>query len=71
MRMMPRVVENNARIRALIKTNWGAIPDRHAEAFGQWLNHIDAFEAHAQDPLADYRHHQFPAEVVNVVSGNV
>lgn len=68
--MMPTIVENNARIRAIIKTNWDAIPQRYAELFGRWLNHIDAFEAHTEDPLADYRHHQFPAEVVNVVNGN-
>jgi hypothetical protein len=66
--MMPTVVGNNARIRALIKTNWDAIPERHAELFGRWLNHIDAFEAHAQDPLADYRHHQFPREIVDLIN---
>lgn len=68
--IMPTVVENNARIRTLIKANWDSIPEPHAELFGRWLNHIDAFEAHAQDPLADYRHHQFPAEVVNVINRN-
>jgi hypothetical protein len=68
--MMPTVAENNARIRKLITANLDSIPQRHAELFERWINHIDAFEAHAEDPLADYRHHQFPREVVDVIHQN-
>lgn len=67
---MPKVVENNAGIRSVINANSDAIPARYAELFRRWINHIDAFEAHAQGPSADYRDHQFPAEVVDVVNQN-
>jgi hypothetical protein len=68
--LIPTIVENNARIRNLIGANIKAIPQRYAHLFHRWINHIDAFEAHAQDPLADYGHHQFPAEVVNIITRN-
>jgi hypothetical protein len=68
--MMPVIVENNACIRNLINSNKDAIPPRYLDVFEAWINHIDAFEAHAQDPLADYRHHQFPREVVEIVQRN-
>lgn len=68
--MMPTIADNNARIRNLINANRDAIPVRYDGDFERWINHIDAFEAHVQDPLADYRHHQFPQQIVEIVHRN-
>jgi hypothetical protein len=67
---MATIVRNNARIRDLILANRDAFPARYIPLFEAWVNHIDAFEAHERDPLADYRHHQFPVEVVDVINRN-
>lgn len=68
--LLPKVVTNNARIRELITANRQSIPPEQAPLFQDWVNHIDAFEAHASDDLADYRNNQFPAEVVELVHRN-
>jgi len=57
------IVENNARLRDLITTNFEAINQQHRPMFLQWLDHIDAFRAHVADPSADYREHQFGAYI--------
>jgi hypothetical protein len=40
-----QVVENNARIKELLKGNFEAVPQEYRPIFLQWLNHIDAFRA--------------------------
>lgn len=63
-----KIVENNAKIGSLITSNLSAIPSEFQYSFSQWLDHIDAFSAHVEDPSADYREHQFPKEVSSIVS---
>lgn len=63
-----QIVENNALIRELLKSNLEAIPLEYRPIFLQWLNHIDAFYAHVLDPSADYREHQFPKPVSEIVT---
>ncbi len=65
------VVANNNRIADLIRANSSIVPRRYASCFQKWLNHIDAFEAHADDPLLDYRSNQFPTEVSKIIHRNV
>lgn len=64
---LPKIVGNNAKIREVIEANRPAIPAEHQRLFTTWINHIDAFEAHAADDLVDYRENQFPIEVVQLV----
>jgi hypothetical protein len=63
-----KVVPNNARIRDLIKANYNIVAAEHRRLFDSVLSHIDAFEAHVANPNVDYRDHQFPKEIVNVVN---
>ncbi len=63
-----KIVENNAIIRSFITSNFRAIPPDFRLLFSLWLDHIDAFYAHVQDPSADYREHQFPRDVSSIVS---
>ena len=65
-----QIVENNTRIRELLKSNLEAVPLEYNPIFLQWLNHIDAFRAHVLDPSADYREHQFPKSVSEIVTRN-
>jgi hypothetical protein len=62
-----RIVPLNTRIRQLIAGNWDLIPKEHTEMFRKLLSHVDAFEAHVIDPSVDYRDHQFPAPIVDIV----
>ena len=66
--LLPVLAENNRRIGDLIRENRNTIPTRYASLFQRWTNHIDAFAAHANDPAVDYRSHQFPVDVVEVIS---
>jgi hypothetical protein len=63
-----RIVPLNTRARELIIANWDLIPNEHTEIFRNVLSHIDAFEAHVNDPSVDYRDHQFPAAIVEIVA---
>jgi hypothetical protein len=62
-----KIVPLNARVRELIVRSWDLIPGEHTEIFSKLLSHIDAFEAHVNDPSVDYRDHQFPVQVVDIV----
>lgn len=63
-----KIVENNAIIRSFVTSNFRAIPSEFRLSFSLWLDHIDAFYAHVQDPSVDYREHQFPRDVSSIVS---
>lgn len=43
------------------------IPGQYAAIFERLISHIDAFEVHVENEQADYREHQFPTEIVDVV----
>ena len=58
---------NNESIEALLRSSFDLIPEEHAELFRRWLSHMDAFALHLRDDCVDYRGHQFPAEVVEIV----
>jgi hypothetical protein len=62
-----KIVPSNARLLELIIGNWDLIPGEHTEIFRKLLSHIDAFEAHINDPSVDYRDHQFPIQIVDIV----
>ncbi|TJV20776.1 MAG: hypothetical protein E5Y04_30700 [Mesorhizobium sp.] len=63
-----KIVENNRVIAELIRTGAKKIPTEDKISFDRWLSHIDAFEAHVENEAVDYRHNQFPKEVVDIVS---
>lgn len=63
-----KIVENNSKIGELIRSNFRNIPNKDGVSFERWLSHIDAFAAHVGDPNVDYREHQFPSEIVDLVS---
>jgi hypothetical protein len=65
-----KIVPNNARIRDLIKTHYNAVPAEQKRLFESLLSHIDAFEAHVANVEVDYREHQFPKEIVEVINRN-
>jgi hypothetical protein len=65
-----KIVPNNARIRALVSDHRPHIPDEHRRLFERLLSHIDAFEAHVANDRVDYRDHQFPKEIVEIVRQN-
>jgi TIR domain len=65
------IVQNNKKIAGLIRLNRSAIPDEHMQLFDRWLSHIDAFEMHIADAAVDYRDHQFPVEVADLVRSSV
>jgi len=58
---------NNEKIILLLQKHFGLIPARHQPAFTKWVNHIEAFSAHLDDPAVDYRHHQFPSEIDGIL----
>ena len=62
-----RIAENNEQIANLIRINWHLVPAESAPAFERWLSHIDAFRAHLEDNSVDYRHHQFPREILKII----
>jgi hypothetical protein len=62
-----KIVPANARVRELIIAHWDLIPGEHIAIFRKLLSHIDAFEAHINDPSVDYRDHQFPVQIVDIV----
>lgn len=61
------IKENNEKVLALLQDHFDLIPARHQTAFTRWINHIQAFSAHLEDPAVDYRHHQFPSEIDEVL----
>jgi hypothetical protein len=63
--------EINQRIAGILQTHMGVIPDAHKYLFRKWLSHIDAFALHLMNENIDYRDHQFPNEIINVVQGQL
>lgn len=61
------LASNNARILELLRQHLKFVPKRHKQAFEAWEAHILAFEAHINDPSVDYRHHQYPREIDDVL----
>lgn len=43
------------------------IPESQLPLFDKLLSHIEAFELHVKDPRIDYREHQFPREIYDIV----
>ncbi|MFO1261570.1 MAG: hypothetical protein U1E68_10910 [Sphingomonadaceae bacterium] len=58
---------NNQEILALLQKYSHLIPARFEPDFTKWINHIQAFSAHLEDPKVDYRHHRFPPEVDTIL----
>lgn len=67
----PTIGTNNAAIAGYIRSCVDIIPKEHAELFRKWLSHIEAFAHHLSDDSVDYREHQFPGEVFEVVRENL
>jgi len=65
-----KIVPNNRQIREMIVNDREIIPTRHKETFERWISHIDAFEAHVEDCSVDYREHQFPITIVDIINQN-
>ncbi|RWE84485.1 MAG: hypothetical protein EOS63_03095 [Mesorhizobium sp.] len=61
------IVENNRQIANIILKAKNVIPEADEFLFDQWLSHIDAFESHVADERVDYRNHQFPRAVVELI----
>lgn len=61
------IVTNNDEIAILIKTNFDLVPIEFRDLFSRVLSHVDAFKLHCEDLGIDYREHQFPIQVVDVV----
>lgn len=66
-KLREKIAENNGKIHTLISENLSGIPLKYRATFTQWLDHIDAFQSHIEDPAADYREFQFPQEVLRIV----
>jgi hypothetical protein len=62
---------NNEVIAEYLRSYANVVPDVHQPLFRKWLSHIDAFALHLADDNVDYREHQFPREVVDVVKGEL
>jgi hypothetical protein len=62
------IKNNNERILTLLQEHFDLIPTNDRQYFTKWINHIEAFSAHLEDAAVDYRHHQFPAEIDEILS---
>lgn len=62
------IKNNNERILTLLQEHFDLIPTNDQQYFTKWINHIEAFSAHLEDAAVDYRHHQFPAEIDEILS---
>lgn len=65
-----KIAPNNRLIRAMVIEHRSIIPERYKATFEKLISHIDAFEAHIESDLVDYREHQFPQEIVEIVNLN-
>jgi len=66
----PTLDGNNQKIKQILRENWHLIPACHSAIFERWISHIDAFALHLLDSSVDYREHQFPHEVNEIVRSN-
>lgn len=64
------IVPNNAHMRELVTKNYDHVPQEHRPIFDRLLSHFDAFEAHVRFGSVDYRDHQFPVEINEIVAGH-
>jgi hypothetical protein len=63
-----KLVPNNQFIRQMIVEHRALIPAQDAPIFERFISHIDAFEAHVANDQVDYREHQFPVAIVEIVT---
>lgn len=63
----PAIGVNNELIAKEIRSYADVIPEAHEKLFRKWLSHIEAFAAHLADDDVDYREHQFPRQVVEII----
>jgi hypothetical protein len=66
-----KILPNNSQIRSFIVECRDIIPRKYKTAFQKLISHIDAFEAHVDNDLVDYREHQFPSDIVDIVERNL
>jgi hypothetical protein len=65
-----QIVPNNQQIREMIVEHRNVIPGKYKAIFERLISHIDAFQAHVGDSSIDYREHQFPAEIVDIINSS-
>ena len=65
-----QIAHNNAQIKDLLVSSQKLIPSDHHLLFQRWISHIDAFNAHLGDTSVDYREHQFPTDIVEIIHKN-
>ena len=65
-----KIAKNNELISSHIREFIDVIPDEVKHFFEGWLSHIDAFKHHLEDDNVDYREHQFPIAVVDILRSN-
>ncbi|MBV1795823.1 SEFIR domain-containing protein [Siccirubricoccus sp. G192] len=63
--------KNNQLIAGYLRAYSDVVPHSHEALFRKWLSHIDAFALHVTDNTIDYRGHQFPQEVIDVLRGKL
>ena len=64
------IVPNNTQMRDLVTKHYDHIPQEHRPTFDRLLSHFDAFETHVRFGSVDYRDHQFPVEIDEIVSSH-
>lgn len=62
-----KIVPNNRLIRELVIRNKDIIPKEFVSVFDRLISHVDAFEVHVETGGIDYREHQFPNEITDIV----
>ena len=61
------IIPNNAKIRQIISKNIHLVPQSYKHLFNELDLHIQAFEAHVNNPNIDYTEHQFPKAITEVI----
>jgi hypothetical protein len=67
----PGIGTNNELIANYLRSYRDVIPEVYRALFSKWLSHIEAFALHLAGEGIDYRDHQFPKDVVDVVKGEL
>lgn len=62
-----KILPNNARIREVVMAHRSSIPEEYSHLFDRLISHIDAYEVHVNEGGVDYREHQFPVEIDDVL----
>lgn len=63
-----KIIPNNRIIRQMITEYRALIPTQYRPIFERLVSHIDAFEAHVNNDQVDYREHQFPTEIIAIIT---